>query len=98
MAQKFQKNRSKRKNYKSRKTTVASDEPLNLSGCFIFLGAILGIIGLFFFSAGFRNWVIDIIAVLINTLVLSNLFLFNIVVILILLGLIFLVLFLYSRI
>ncbi len=90
MAQKFQRPK--------RKISSSSDKPLNLNGCLYLVGGAVVILALFMISSGFRDWIIDLVAILINTLVLSNLFLFNIVVILILLGLIFLVLLIYSKI
>jgi Na+/H+ antiporter NhaC len=66
-------------------------------------GCVIAVLGLFFILVVFllSDWVqsrvIDIVALLINTLILSNLFLFNILVIVILLGLLFLVLYAYSK-
>lgn len=66
-------------------------------------GCVFPILGLFFVIVVFllsdwvQNRVIDVVALLINTLILSNLFLFNIIVIVVLLGLLFLVLYAYSK-
>ncbi|MCA9381236.1 hypothetical protein KC678_03140 [Candidatus Dojkabacteria bacterium] len=87
----------KKRSFKNNGFSFSDLQDLNLGGCSWILGGLFVFFLLLMFSSAVQNIVINIFAVLVNTLILSNLFLFNIVVILVLLALIFLVLYIYSK-
>ncbi|MCA9386999.1 hypothetical protein KC669_03110 [Candidatus Dojkabacteria bacterium] len=87
----------KRTSFKSFSSKSNKLESLNLQGCSWIVGGFVVFVLLLIFSSALQNLIINFVAVLVNTLILSNLFLFNIVVILVLLALIFLVLYIYSK-
>lgn len=72
---------------KRRTSKLSSGRSKTFNGDLRPLGFILlsiPVLGLMFvFVGGFRNWVISIVAKIVDTLILSNLFVFNLVIILI---------------
>jgi hypothetical protein len=63
---------------------------------FIFAALVVSAL-LFIFSSGFRDWVISIVAKIVDTLILSNLFVFNLAVILVLFICIIVAIFIFRR-